>query len=131
MSTLFIEATHHRRRLHEFLKELRTRISPQAKVLGPFSRLPSRRGRIVSQKELAECIGVSRAWYATLESNGGVRPSPALLDRLAAALMLTQDERKSLFNLAFPEEKLKTRLVLPELRSTSPTSLSTSAAPCW
>jgi DNA-binding XRE family transcriptional regulator len=131
MSTFPTEATRHRRHLHEFLNELRTRICPQAKVLGPFARRRSRRGRIVSQKELAECLGVSRAWYAALESNGGVQPSAALLDRLAAALMLTPDERKSLFDLAFPELNLDPRLALPEPRCTSPTSLSTAAAPCW
>ena len=72
--------------LNAFLKYHRTRISPQATALGPYRRLPSRRGRIVSQEELAEFIGVSRPWYATLESDPAVRPSTALLERIASAL---------------------------------------------
>ncbi len=60
----------------------------------------------MSQEELAECIGVSRPWYAMLESNAVVRPSTALLDRLASALMLAAEERIGLFNLALPELKL-------------------------
>jgi transcriptional regulator with XRE-family HTH domain len=60
----------------------------------------------VTQEELAECIGVSRVWYAMLESRTTVRTSSALLDRLAAALMVTPEERTALFDLAFPELKL-------------------------
>jgi transcriptional regulator with XRE-family HTH domain len=67
----------------------------------------------VTQEEVAECIGVSRVWYATLESQSGVRTSPALLDRLASALMLTTDERASLFNIALPELKLETVSAVP------------------
>ncbi len=93
-------------RLNTFLKICRTRISPQTTALGEYRRLPSRRGRIVSQEELAECVGVSRPWYAMLESDAVVRPSTALLDRLASALMLTAEERTELFNLALPELKL-------------------------
>lgn len=89
--------------LSAFLKHLRTRISPEAATLGPHSRLPSRRGRIVSQEELAECIGVGRVWYAKLESGLALRLSTSLLDRLAAALMLDSEERRSLFRLAIPE----------------------------
>lgn len=92
--------------LNSFLKHLRTRISPHATMLGPHSRLPSRRGRIVSQEELAECIGVSRVWYAKLESDLALRPSTSLLDRVAVALMLNSEERRSLFNLARPELSL-------------------------
>ena len=94
-------------RLNHFLKELRTRISPQAPALGPHLRLPSRRGRIVSQQEVAACIGVSRTWYVTLESEVQIRPSTALLGRLAETLMLSSEERALLVNLALPELKLQ------------------------
>ena len=67
----------------------------------------------MTQEEVAESIGVSRVWYATLESQQGVRTSPALLDRLASALMLTADERTSLFNIALPELKLEIAFASP------------------
>jgi transcriptional regulator with XRE-family HTH domain len=57
----------------------------------------------VTQGELAEAIGVSREWYAVLESVARTRTSTALLSRLADALMVTPDERARLFHLALPE----------------------------
>jgi transcriptional regulator with XRE-family HTH domain len=94
--------------LSTFIKEHRLRVNPDSRTLGSWDRLPSRRGKPVTQEEVAESIGVSRVWYATLESQASVRASPALLDRLATALTLTTDERASLFNLALPELKLET-----------------------
>jgi transcriptional regulator with XRE-family HTH domain len=92
--------------LKTFLKKHRLQIDPEAPALGPYARLPSRRGRRVTQEELAECIGISRVWYATLESSTAVRTSSALLNRLAAALMVSDPERAALFDLAMPELKL-------------------------
>jgi DNA-binding XRE family transcriptional regulator len=92
-----------REELRAFLKELRQRIRPDACELGAHVRLPSRRGKPVTQEELAEAIGVSRAWYAMLESGATVRVSTRLLDRLSRALMLTIHERAVLFCLAIPE----------------------------
>ncbi len=99
--------------LSAFLKELRLGIDPDSKMLGTCVRLPSRYGRPVTQEEMAECIGVSRVWYATLESHTTVRTSPALLDRIAEVLMLTHEQRATLFNLALPELKLETPLTTP------------------
>lgn len=96
--------------LRSFLRQARARISPLAPNLGPQARLPLRHGRIVSQEELAECIGVSRVWYAKLEAGIALRPSTALLDRLATALMLNPEERRTLFNLAVTELKLGSAL---------------------
>jgi transcriptional regulator with XRE-family HTH domain len=93
--------------LRTFLKQHRLRIHPETTVLGTSKRLPTRHGRPVTQEEIAECIGVSRVWYAMLESRADVRTSPALLDRLASALMLTAEERASLFNLALPALRLE------------------------
>ena len=60
----------------------------------------------MTQEELAEYIGISRSWYGLLESDKPVRASVALLDRLATALMLSLDERATLFNLVLPELRL-------------------------
>jgi transcriptional regulator with XRE-family HTH domain len=92
-----------RSELAHFLKSLRGRVDPDVCVLGSRARLPSRLGKRVTQEELAEAIGVSREWYSMLESAAAVRTSTGLLDRLACALMVTPQERASLFQLAVPE----------------------------
>lgn len=66
-------------------------------------RQPARRGKVVTQEELAETIGVSRVWYAMLESGAALNTSPRLLARLADALDLSAENRKVLFKLALPE----------------------------
>jgi hypothetical protein len=85
------------------LRHFRRRIDGKSAALGPYQRLPCRRGKPVTQEELAEYLGVSRAWYSLLESRKPARVSIVLLDRLSAALMLTREERAKLFALALPE----------------------------
>jgi DNA-binding XRE family transcriptional regulator len=92
--------------LHAFLKERRRGIEPATRVLGLHQRLASRCGRRVTQEELAEAIGVSRAWYVLLEGGAAIRVSTPLLDRLASALMLPPHERSELFRLAIPELRM-------------------------
>ncbi|MDB5043199.1 MAG: DNA-binding protein [Candidatus Eremiobacteraeota bacterium] len=86
-----------------FLRFLRQRIDPDVRDLGPYERFPGRLGKAVSQQELAEAIGVSREWYAALESAVPHRTSASLIDRLADVLMVTAEERGRLFRLAVPE----------------------------
>ncbi len=85
-----------------FLKEQRRRIPRDVAALGPIVRLAARRGKLVTQEELAEAIGVSRVWYAMLESDAALNASPRLLARLADALGLSDEDRKVLFRLAMP-----------------------------
>jgi transcriptional regulator with XRE-family HTH domain len=92
--------------LNRLLKQFRLRIDPDQTKLGPYERLPWRRGRAVTQEELAQFLGVSRTWYAELESNAEARTSPALLNRVAVLLMVTPQERAVLFCSAFPELEL-------------------------
>lgn len=89
--------------IRSFLKALRQRLDPDTKVLGNHERLSLRRGRRVSQEEIAEAAGVSRCWYALLEAGAPVNPSVPLLDRLADALNATPVERAMLFGLGIPE----------------------------
>lgn len=86
-----------------FLRMRRRRIPPDAATLGPWKRLPVRRGRRVTQEEVAEAVGVSRNWYRRLESDAGVRASTKLLGRIAAAFAFTPEERFQLFLLGIPE----------------------------
>jgi transcriptional regulator with XRE-family HTH domain len=86
----------------EFLLTLRRRIDPATARLGRYERLNSRRGRSVTQEEVAEAIGVSRGWYARLESGKPMQPSISMLHRIAEALKATPRERALLFHLAIP-----------------------------
>jgi transcriptional regulator with XRE-family HTH domain len=90
-------------RLRGLLRNFRIRIDPGLECLGPHRRTPARQGKRVSQEEVAEFIGVSRTWYGLLESERPARVSSLLLDRLATILMLSADERATLFALALPE----------------------------
>jgi transcriptional regulator with XRE-family HTH domain len=98
-----LESARPRPELALFLKFLRQRVDPDAASLGPHARLPLRRGRRVTQEELAEAIGISREWYAMLESTVTTQTSLGLLGRAADALMVTPEERARLFQLAIPE----------------------------
>jgi transcriptional regulator with XRE-family HTH domain len=89
--------------IRSLLRGLRSRLDPSISALGEHERLGSRRGKIVSQEELAEAVGVSRGWYAMLERGEPIQPSITMLHRVAVALNATRDERLKLFKLAIPE----------------------------
>lgn len=89
--------------IRSLLRELRRRLDPSTPALGEHQRLGTRRGRAISQEELAEAVGVSRGWYAMLERGEPIQPSIAMLSRVAGALNATRDERRTLFGLAIPE----------------------------
>jgi transcriptional regulator with XRE-family HTH domain len=99
--------------LGAFLRECRRRIHPESRALGPSLRFPDRIGRPVTQEELAEAAGISRVWYAIVESGRAPRVSSTVLGRIARALSLDADEHASLFRLAQPE------LSLPQVSSQS------------
>lgn len=88
---------HRHRLLGELLKEARRSIPTDAAKLGSRQRFPGRIGRLVSQEEIAEAIGVSRVWYALLESGRPVQASISLLGRICDALMLDEQQRSDLF----------------------------------
>lgn len=89
--------------LASFLKTHRREIPPDSAALGPWERLAVRRGRRVTQEEIAEAVGISRNWYRRLESDGAPRASAKLLNRLANAFQFTPEERTKLFALGIPE----------------------------
>ncbi len=99
----FESASAHRLPRHVLLKQFRRRIDPSVRRLGSYERLPVKRGRRVTQEELADAIGVSRVWYSALESNANVRMSTTLLNRLANVLAISSVERVALFYAAIPE----------------------------
>jgi DNA-binding XRE family transcriptional regulator len=85
------------------LKTHRRSIPPDSRTLGSWQRLPVRRGRRVTQEEIAEAVGISRNWYRRLESGDAARASAKLLHRIAQAFQFTPEERTNLFMLGIPE----------------------------
>jgi transcriptional regulator with XRE-family HTH domain len=106
-----------------FIRFLRQRVDPSTSHLGPYARLSSRRGRRVTQEEIAEAVGISREWFAVLETTATNRISPGLLGRVADALMATPEERSQLFQLAIPDVWRPQRC--EDARATSSTTLET------
>jgi transcriptional regulator with XRE-family HTH domain len=84
--------------LSEFLRSRRARISPAAVGLperGAYRRVPGLR-----RDEVAQLAGVSTEYYTRLEQGRQIRPSQAVLEALASALLLDPSEREHLFDLA-------------------------------
>ena len=89
--------------LSSLLRRCRQRIASNATALGSFVRHPLRVGRRVTQEEAAEAAGISRQWYAMMESGRAARISSRLLARLADVLMMSPQEREELLCSALPE----------------------------
>ena len=102
-SAMDAQAVRSQSELASFLKTRRRSIPPDSTKLGSWERLPDRRGRRVSQEEIAEAVGISRNWYSRLESGEAARASAKLLDRIAKAFQFTPEERTNLFVLGIPE----------------------------
>ena len=83
--------------LAEFLRAHRAKLHPPAVGLEPGGR---RRTPGLRREEVAQISGVSTTWYTWLEQAREVTPSPQVLDRIATALRLSEDERRYLFTLA-------------------------------
>lgn len=94
--------------LGTFLRSRRTRLDPAAFGL-PLNR---RRTPGLRREEVAQRAGVSATWYTWLEQGRGGAPSPEALERIAAALMLTDAERRHLFVIGLGRP--------PEVRYQSP-----------
>ena len=84
---------HTENRLGAYLKDRRSKLDPAAFGL-PLGR---RRTPGLRREEVAARAHVSATWYTWLEQGRGGAPSADVLDRLARALMLTEDEREHLF----------------------------------
>lgn len=86
--------------LSEFLKTHRARIQPSdAGVLGGSRR----RTPGLRREEVAAIAGVSTTWYTWLEQGRDIKMSVQVLDSIALALQLNEDERQYLFMLALEQ----------------------------
>jgi len=88
-----------REALRSFIIERRARLRPEDIGLPRCGR---RRVEGLRREEVATLVGVSVAWYTQFET-GAIRVSPRMLDRVAKALKLTDEERLYLFSLAIDE----------------------------
>jgi transcriptional regulator with XRE-family HTH domain len=83
-----------------FLRSRRERLDPADVDLPPSRR--TRRTPGLRREEVAELAGVSVDYVIRLEQGRGLRPSAEVLDALARALRLNEDEQAYLFDLTRP-----------------------------
>ncbi|MGZ4159525.1 MAG: helix-turn-helix domain-containing protein, partial [Neobacillus sp.] len=83
--------------LSDFLKSKRSKIKPESVGLpaGVRRRTPGLR-----REEVAQLAGVSTTWYTWLEQGRDIKVSTVVLDCIANSLLLNNDERKYLYDLA-------------------------------
>jgi transcriptional regulator with XRE-family HTH domain len=85
------------RELGDFLRARRSRLRPADVGLVPGGR---RKVSGLRREELALLAGLSTDYYQRMEQGREVRPSDEVLDAIAGALGLDDDERRHLFALA-------------------------------
>ncbi|KAA0925611.1 helix-turn-helix transcriptional regulator [Streptomyces apricus] len=85
------------RELGDFLRARRSRLRPRDVGLEPGGR---RKVTGLRREELALLAGLSTDYYQRMEQGREVRPSDGVLDALADALVLDEEERSHLFTLA-------------------------------
>ncbi|MBB6733228.1 helix-turn-helix transcriptional regulator [Cohnella zeiphila] len=96
-----MEETSARGLLGEFLRAHRERLTPEEAGLPSYGR---RRTPGLRREEVAQLAHIGTSWYTSLEQGRDVNPSAEVLDSLAAALRLNEEERRYLHRLAKPDE---------------------------
>ncbi len=86
--------------LGAFLRTRRSRLRPEDVALPDFGG--RRRVAGLRREEIARLAGVSVDYYVRMEQGRASNPSPAVLDALARALRLDEDETRHLHRLAQP-----------------------------
>src|SRR5437868_6985400 len=92
--------------LGDFLRSRRARLQPQDVGLPDYGR---RRVPGLRREELAQLAGVSVDYYVRLEQGRDIHPSDSVLDAVASALRLSDDERAHLFTLVRPGSRPRRR----------------------
>lgn len=99
--------------LGDFLRNRRARIQPEDVGLRSYG---ARRVPGLRREELAHLAGVSPTYYTRLEQSASHNASDGVIDALARALELTDDEHEHLRRLARPQvRKQATRRPRPEV----------------
>lgn len=87
--------------LGEFLRATRERLTPEQVGLTSQGR---RRTPGLRREEVAQLANIGVSWYTSIEQGKNVRPSHQVLESLASALTLSEDERRYLFMLSKCDE---------------------------
>jgi transcriptional regulator with XRE-family HTH domain len=95
------QSTNHGTELGRLVRSRRERIDP-ASIPGLARAGHHKSG--VSQEDMARLIGVSNVWYGRLERGESANYSAEMLDRTAAALRLSDEERMMLYLHALGHE---------------------------
>jgi hypothetical protein len=92
-----------RHALAEFLRTRRARVSPADVGLPTGGR---RRVSGLRREEVAHLASVGTSWYTALEQGRDIHPSEQVVESLARALRLKEEERRHLFLLARQHEPI-------------------------
>lgn len=87
--------------LGEFLRATRERLTPEQVGLASYGR---RRTPGLRREEVAYLANVGVSWYTSIEQGKDIHPSHQVLESLATALRLSEDERRYLFLLSKSDE---------------------------
>lgn len=98
--------------LGEFLRSRRSELKPEDVGIVSYG---ARRVPGLRREELAQLAGVSPTYYTRLEQGQSTRASEAVIDSLARALNLTDDERVHLHDLARPAPAKPRRATRPAM----------------
>lgn len=85
--------------LGEFLRSRRERLTPEDVGLPTYGR---RRTPGLRREEVAQLAHIGSSWYTSLEQGRSINPSEEVLNNIAKALRLTEDECHHLHLLARP-----------------------------
>ncbi|WP_240418914.1 helix-turn-helix transcriptional regulator [Paenibacillus periandrae] len=91
-----------RKSLGEFLRSRRERLTPEEVGLASYGK---RRTSGLRREEVAQLAHIGTSWYTSLEQGRNVNPSEDVLNNIAIALQLTEDERCHLHLLARPVQQ--------------------------
>jgi transcriptional regulator with XRE-family HTH domain len=118
--------------LGRFLRTRREQISPGD--LG-FPSTGRRRTPGLRREEVAVAAGLSVTWYTYLEQGRGMDVSPGVLDSIARALQLSEDERRYMHLLMFghapPSVPLRESVPVHELIQSVITSMNSYPYPVY
>ncbi|WP_345653370.1 helix-turn-helix transcriptional regulator [Streptomyces siamensis] len=97
--------------LGDFLRSRRARLSPEAAGIVSYG---ARRVPGLRREELAQLAGISATYYTRLEQGQSTNASESVVDAIARALGLDEDERTHLHDLAKPAPRVRRRPSRPE-----------------
>lgn len=99
-----MEENSSRMALGEFLRSRRERLAPEEAGLVSYGR---RRTPGLRREEVAQLAHIGTSWYVSLEQGRHVHPSEDVLNNIAKALRLTEEETRHLHLLAKPAQQEK------------------------